>query len=234
MSSANRPTVRSRRIGGALRNLRDEKSMTLDAVARRMVRSQAWLSTVETGLQPIHPDDLVRLLDFYDVPDGPLRESLLHLAAQGQQKNWERAREGRISAAALDLASLEADSALIRTFQPNLVPGLLQTEDYARTVIEAGLPSATRDNAELLTFRMNRQAVLMRPDPPKFHGIIGEAVLHQQVGDASAMRTQLQRLIDAARLDHHVLQVLPYSASACLGITGSFDLIALRRVIVKS
>jgi transcriptional regulator with XRE-family HTH domain len=129
MSSANRPTVRSRRIGGALRNLRDEKSLTLDAVARRMVRSQAWLSTVETGLQPIHPDDLVRLLDFYDVPDGPLRESLLHLAAQGQQKNWERAREGRISAAALDLASLEADSALIRTFQPNLVPGLLQTEE---------------------------------------------------------------------------------------------------------
>lgn len=202
--------------------------MTLDAVARRMVRSQAWLSTVETGLQPIHPDDLVRLLDFYDVPDGPLRESLLHLAAQGQQKNWGRAYEGRISAAALDLASLEADSAQIRTFQPNLVPGLLQIEMYTRALIAAGLPSTTRDIAELVTFRMARQAVLARPDPPRYQAIIGESVLHHLVGDVSVMRAQLGRLIESARLNHVELRILPHSASAHLWLAGPFHLLALR------
>src|SRR4051794_8738559 len=111
MPSSQRPTVRARRIGNALRQLRDERNLTVRAVVRRTTRSAGWLSTIENGLQPVHIDDLKDLLDFYDLPDGPLRESLVHLAAQGRRNNWQRVREGRISAAALDLASLEEDSA---------------------------------------------------------------------------------------------------------------------------
>jgi hypothetical protein len=115
MSSEKWPSVRFRRIGRTLRELRDE-----------------------TGMQPIRARDLAQILDFYGVRDGPERESLLHLARQGRKKNWPRSLEGRISAAALDFASLESDSALIRTFHPNLVPGLLQIEDYIRAVVSVG------------------------------------------------------------------------------------------------
>src|SRR5215211_1801219 len=137
MPSPQRPTVRSRRIGSALRRLREEKDLTVRAACRRTQHSPGWLSTIENGNQPIHLDDLRGLFDFYRVPQqSPLRESLMHLARPGRRKNWQRVREDRISPTALDLASLEQDSASIRAFAPNLIPGLLQIEEYARAVIE--------------------------------------------------------------------------------------------------
>lgn len=227
MVSANRPSVRFRRIGSALRKARENTGQTLDAAARKFGRSPGWLSTTENGLHAVRVDDLADLLDFYAIKD-PLRTSLLHLAAQGRRKNWHRAREGRISAAALDLASLEEDSASIRTFQPNLLPGLLQKENYTRALIRAGLPNAARDADELVAFRMARQEVLARSDPPQYRVVIGEAALHNQVGEADVMHQQLQRLVEAARSDHVALHVLPYTASACLWLAGPFHLLTLR------
>src|SRR5688500_3257352 len=107
MPSPQRPTVRARRIGNALRELRDERGLTVRAVVRRIQRSAGWLSIIENGLQPIHLDDLNALLDFYEVKAGPLRDSLLDLATQGRRSTWTRELEGRISAVALDLASIE-------------------------------------------------------------------------------------------------------------------------------
>jgi transcriptional regulator with XRE-family HTH domain len=228
MSSPNRPSVRYRRIGAALRQAREDAGLTIETAARRFGRSPGWMSTTENGLQPIRVDDLTDLLDFYGIGAGPLRESLLHLAAQGRRrKNWERAYEGRISAAALDLASLEADSAEIRTFQPSLIPGLLQTEGYTRAVMAAGLPSASRDTDALVAFRMARQAVHARPDPPRYRAIIGESALHQEIGGCAVMRDQLTRLIEMARRESVSLHVLPYSAGAHLWVGVPFDLISL-------
>lgn len=228
MTSANRPSVRFRRIGSALRHAREAAGFTIETAARKFGRSPGWISTTENGLQPIRVDDLADLLDFYGVADGPLRESLLHLAAQGRRKNWQRAYEDRISPAAADLASLEDDSAFIRSFQPCLVPGLMQIEDYARTVIETGLPSSTRNNAELVAFRMARQECLKRQQPPTYCAIIAEAVLHEVVGEPAVMRRQLKRLIEMAQLEHVALHVLPYPASAYLWVGGPFHLVALR------
>ncbi|HEX6469267.1 MAG TPA: helix-turn-helix transcriptional regulator [Streptosporangiaceae bacterium] len=228
MASPNRPSVRFRRIGAALRQARESRGLTIETAARRFGRSPGWMSTTENGLQIIRVDDLADLLDFYRVTDDTLRESLLHLAARGRRKNWERAYEGRISAAALDLASLEADSAEIRTFQPSLIPGLLQTADYTGALIAAGLPGATENADELVTFRMARQNVLTRHDPPIFRAIIGEAALHHQVGSRTVMEAQFSRLLEAASLDHVALHMLPFSASACLWLAGPFDLFSLR------
>src|SRR6266568_3384777 len=106
MPSAPRPTARSRIIGGTLRKLREAKGFTIGTVARLTPHSAAWLSTVENGLQHTHPKDLAALLDFYEVPKGPQRDSLVHLAEHSRQKTWERGYEGRVSAGARDLAAL--------------------------------------------------------------------------------------------------------------------------------
>lgn len=228
MAHSPRPSVRFRRIGGALRQAREERRLTLETAARRFGRSQGWLSTVENGVQIIRVDDLTDLLDFYGIPEGVLRSSLLHLAAQGRRKNWAHAFEDRISPGALDLVSLETDSELIRSFQPSLIPGLLQTEDYARSVIETGLPSTTRNNDELVAFRKARQQIHTNTQPPTYQALITEATIHQVVGNTTVMRNQLQHLIAVARMDHVSIRMLPYEASAYLWINIPFDLLFLR------
>ncbi|MCP9949360.1 helix-turn-helix transcriptional regulator [Actinomadura madurae] len=179
MPSGNAPTVRQRRIGSAFRKARDRHNLTVATVARRG-RSQGWMSMVENGLQFISADELNDLLDFYAIEDGPLRESLLHLATH-TLGTWARAYEYRISAA-LDLASLEEDSAEIRSFEPSIVPGLLQIPEYARKIIAIGNAKHPHDVRTLVDFRMSRQRALSQPSPPRFVALIAEAVLHNQVG----------------------------------------------------
>ncbi|WP_433150614.1 helix-turn-helix domain-containing protein [Actinomadura nitritigenes] len=228
MPSGHAPTVRQRRIGSALRKARDHHNLTVATVARRFGRSQGWMSMVENGLQAIAPDELSDLLDLYGIEDGPLRESLLHLATH-KPGTWVRSYEYRISAAALDLASLEEDAAEIRTFQFGIVPGLLQVPDYARKIIAIGTAKHPHDVKTLVDFRMSRQRVLCRPNPPRYIPIIAEAVLHNQVGgDPAIMRAQMRRLTEAARLDHVELHVLPLRASEYIGLTTPYHLLSLR------
>lgn len=228
MPSGHAPTVRQRRIGSALRKARDRHNLTVATVARRFGRSQGWMSMVENGLQAIAPDELSDLLDLYGIEDGPLRESLLHLATHSPGK-WVRTFEYRISAAALDLASLEEDAAEIRTFQFGVIPGLLQTPDYARKIIEIGSAKHPRDVKTLVDFRLSRQHVLTRPEPPRYVPIIAEAVLHNRVGgDPSILRAQIRRLAEAAQLDHVELHVLPQTASEFLGLIAPYHLLSLR------
>ncbi|MBO2449609.1 helix-turn-helix domain-containing protein [Actinomadura barringtoniae] len=221
------PSVRYRRIGSALRQAREAAGLTIEAAARRYGRSPGWISTTENGLQPIRVDDLGDLLDFYKVQDPILRESLLHLARQGRKKNWEREFQNHVSAASLDLASLEWDSSEICTFQPNLIPGLLQTPDYTRSLIAASLYDEDRRPDDFVRFRLARQRVLSKAQPPNYVAVIGEAALHQQVGSSEAMRTQLRQLREAAQLSHITVRILPYSAGAHLWLTGPFDLFRL-------
>ncbi|MES9540415.1 Scr1 family TA system antitoxin-like transcriptional regulator [Actinomadura sp. NPDC000600] len=228
MPSGNAPTVRQRRIGSALRKARDRHNLTVATVARLFGRSQGWLSMVENGLQFVAPEELSDLLDFYEIEDGPLRESLLHLATH-KPGTWVRERKGRISAAALDLASLEEDSAEIRTFEPSIVPGLLQIPAYMRELIAVGPAKHSRNAKTLVDFRLSRQRVLSRSDPPCYMPIIAEAVLHDQVGgDPAIMRAQLQRLAEVARLDHVDLRVLPCTSSQYLWFGSPHLLISLR------
>ncbi|TDE18942.1 helix-turn-helix transcriptional regulator [Actinomadura sp. 6K520] len=228
MPSGNAPTVRQRRIGSALRKARDQHNLTVATVARRFGRSQGWLSMVENGLQVIAPEELADLLDFYEVEDGPLRESLLHLATH-KPGSWKRTFEYRISAAALDLASLEEDAAEIRTFQPNIIPGLLQVPAYAWKLMAVSPARNSLTARTLVEFRMSRQRVLSRPNPPHYAPIIAETVLGNQVGgDPAILRTQLRRLAEVARLEHVDLRILPSTASEYLSLITPCHLISLR------
>ncbi|MCO6003973.1 helix-turn-helix transcriptional regulator [Actinoallomurus purpureus] len=228
MPSRNIPSVRLRRIGSALRKAREDSGMTMDTACRRYGRSKGWLSTLENGLHSINCQELADLLDFYQVPEGPLRQSLLHLAAHRPGKSWERAYEGRISAAALDLASLEEDAELIRNFEPCVVPGLLQTPEYARALTRVGPARPVRNTGVLVAFRMARQKVLARPDPPHYVAVISESVLHHRVGGPDLMYAQLRRLSETAELENVALHVLPNSAAAYLWLAGPFHLLSLR------
>jgi transcriptional regulator with XRE-family HTH domain len=229
MPSPQRPTVRSRRIGSALRKLRDERGLTVRAICRQVPYSVGWLSNIENGNQPIHPDDLGRLLDFYGVSEVcRLRGSLMHLAKRSRSKNWQQTQEGRFSPAGDDLASLETDAATIRTFSPDLVPGLTQIESYIRAVVATGLPSPTRDPEELVAFRLSRQPVLLKHNPPIFCTIIGQAALLQRIGGPGVMQEQLLRLSVLARMPNIELRVLPLEAGAHLWVSQPFDLISLK------
>lgn len=228
MPSGNAPTVRQRRIGSALRKARDHHNLTVATAARRFGRSQGWMSMVENGLQAIAPEELSDLLDLYEIEHGPLRQSLLHLATH-QPGTWVRAFEYRISAAALDLAGLEEDASEIRNFEPSIVPGLLQIPDYTRKLIAVGPAKHSRNAKSLVDFRLSRQQVLSRPNPPRYLPIITEAVLHNQVdGDPAIMRGQIRRLAEVARLDHVDLRVLPRTASEYLWFGSPHLLISLR------
>ncbi|GAA4622390.1 helix-turn-helix transcriptional regulator [Actinoallomurus vinaceus] len=228
MPSRNIPSARLRRIGSALRQARENRGITIETASRRYGRSTGWFSTLENGLHSIDRQELADLLDFYGVLDGPLRESLLHLASHKPGKSWERAYEGRISAAALDLAGLEKDAELIRNFEPCVVPGLLQTPDYARTLMAIGPARSIRNINALVAFRMARQKVLTRPDPPRYVAVISESVLHHQVGGLDVMHAQLRHLCVAARWGNVALHVLPNSAGSYLWLAGPFHLLSLR------
>ncbi|WP_433190620.1 helix-turn-helix domain-containing protein [Actinoallomurus sp. CA-150999] len=228
MPSRNIPSARLRRIGSALRQAREDRGMTIETAGRRYGRSTGWLSTLENGLHSVDRQELADLLDFYGVPDGPLWESLLHLASHKPGKSWERAYEGRISAAALDLAGLEEDTELIHNFEPCVVPGLLQTPDYARALTRVGPARPVRNTSTLVAFRMARQKVLTRPYPPRYVAVISESVLHHEIGGAALMRAQFGKLSEAAELDNVALHVLPNSAAAYLWLAGPFHLLSLR------
>ncbi|WUH99746.1 helix-turn-helix domain-containing protein [Spirillospora sp. NBC_00431] len=228
MPSRNQPTVRLRRIGSALRKAREANNLTVGAACRRYGRSKSWLSTLENGLHTVDPQELADLLDFYNVHDAPLRESLLHLATHNSEEIWRRARSGNISAAASDLASLEEDSALIRTFQPSVFPGLLQTREYMECIFEIGQANAVRNTETLIDFRISRQGVLKQPNPPRYVPLISESVLQHRVGDAPVMHAQIVHLSEVARLDHVELRVLPNSAGAHHALAGNFHLLSLK------
>lgn len=228
MPPDNAPSVRYRRIGRTLRELRENAALTLSTAGRLLDRSPASLSMIENGLQSVRPRDLAHILDFYKIPEGPYRDALLHLADAGRKKSWIQTYEGRVSPAGLDVASLEEGAGSIRCFELYLIPGLLQTEDYIRAVMCAGPPSTTHEVNGLVNFRLARQRILARSNPPRLTTILGEAALYQQIGGDVVMRAQLEYLVEAAALQHVTIRVLPFSAGAQPGLDGRFNMVDLR------
>jgi transcriptional regulator with XRE-family HTH domain len=220
-----KPSLRYRRIGAALRDLRDARGLTVATAARKYGRSQGWFSTVENGLTVVRSDELSDLLDFYQCEDGELRESLLYLASRDWQRGWWRAFARQVPMSAIDFVSFEADSAGISVFEKDLVPGLLQNEDYARAVNLGSIINRDSDQVEeSVAFRMARKQVLDRPVALKFDVIVCEAALRQEIGGKSVMRAQLETLIRTYDTENISVRVIPYSAGAHAGAEGSFSI----------
>ncbi|ALO92332.1 Putative DNA-binding protein [Streptomyces hygroscopicus subsp. limoneus] len=222
----NGPAVRRRKLGAELRMLRTGAGLTSGEAARLVGWHQSKVSRIETGASGVKPADLGLLLDAYQVRDAHLRELLLMLAGSedaGGRHGWWHAYRGVLPPTYRDFISLESQASAMRTLETTVVPGLLQTPEYARAVTRAAVKDLDEDRLDtLVEVRLARQDVL-RSDPPLvLSAVLDEAVLRREVGGPKVMARQLERLMEAARLPQVRLQVLPFAAGAHVGLTGPF------------
>jgi transcriptional regulator with XRE-family HTH domain len=220
------PAVRRRKLGAELRGLRARAGLTSGEAAGLVGWHQSKVSRIETGASGVKPADVRLLLDAYGVQDPELRELLLVLAGSedgGGRQNWWHAYRGVLPPTYRDFISLESQASRMRTLETSVVPGLLQTPEYARAVTRAAV--GTLEDAKLdalVEVRLARQDVL-RADPPlELSAVLDEAVLRREVGGPEVMARQRERLLQAARLPQVRLQVLPFAAGEHIGITGPF------------
>jgi transcriptional regulator with XRE-family HTH domain len=214
MASAQSPTVRRRRLALELRRLRESAKLTCEDVAERLECSASKISRVETGRVSVSPRDVRDMLQIYGVPQDQ-RESLVQLARDSRQKGWWHAYSDSIQPHFATYLGLESAASEIRIYEVSLIPNLLQTEDYARTVISAGMVTSPQDDIERqVELRMARQPTLTRPDPPKVWAVLDEAALRRRVGGAGLMRLQLEYLLELSELSNVSLQVIPFGGGA--------------------
>jgi transcriptional regulator with XRE-family HTH domain len=218
-------TARLRKIGRVLRQIREEAGLTLNAAGRRIERSGSSLSLIEKGTQLLRLRDLKHILDVYDV-DSDTHHALMTLAAQQHQHGWWEDFKDTISRQDLDYASLENDAARLQAVETRFIPGLLQTEDYARAIAHSDPGERdTRRADRFVEFRMQRQEILRRSSSPHLHVVIDEAALRRHWGGAHVMRVQLECLLDESHNDHVTLQVVPFACVAEARVSGTFMLL---------
>jgi hypothetical protein len=207
-------------LGDELRRLRGDRRGA--AVARSLGWSESKLSRIETARTGISDSDLDRLLATYGAR-AEVRTRLRDLAQRGRARVWWTPYRSSMPDSYDEYVALEAEAAVMREWETQIVPGLLQTDEYARAVIEVG---AGIDGAETiqrrLAVRMARQAVLVREPPPDLRVVLDEAVLHREVGGREVLRRQLQRLSEASVRPGVELLVLPFSAGAHASLSESF------------
>ncbi|GAB3501688.1 helix-turn-helix domain-containing protein [Amycolatopsis cihanbeyliensis] len=219
MARGQGPTVRRRRLATELRRLREAADMTIDEVGEKLECSASKISRIETGHVGVTPRDVRDMLELYGV-SGDDREALVQLAREARKQGWWHAYKEVFNGT---FVGLEADASSLQTFQALLVPGLLQTEQYAREVIRAMRPdTGESDIQRRVAARMARQDLLTDSNPPEYWAVIDEAVLHRAVGSREVMARQLHRLVEVARMPHVTLQVLPFAAGAHAGMEGPF------------
>ncbi|MCX4999611.1 helix-turn-helix domain-containing protein [Streptomyces longwoodensis] len=220
------PAVRRRKLGAELRALRARTGLTSGEAARLVGWHQSKVSRIETGTSGAKPADVRSLLDAYEVDDPQLREMMLLLAGADDgagRDHWWHAYRGVLPPTYRDFISLESQAIAMRTLETTVVPGLLQTAEYAREVTRAAVEGVAEDRLDtLVEVRLARQDVL-RADPPLvLSAVLDEAVLRREVGGPEVMARQLRRLVEAGRLPQVRLQVLPFAAGAHIGVTGPF------------
>jgi transcriptional regulator with XRE-family HTH domain len=211
-----------RQVAAELRRLRERHQRTVLDVATTLGWSESKLSRIETAHTGVRRADLERLLDLYGV-NGADRTSLTSIAAQSRQRAWWQTYGDALPMAYETYIQFEAEASAILTYEVQLVPGLLQTDEYARAVIQT---DGVYDNEQVLgqrvAVRMARQAVLTRDPPPRLHVILDEAVLRRPIGGEDVFQRQMWRLIEASRRPTVTLQVLPFSVGAHRALGGSF------------
>ncbi|MBV9141779.1 MAG: helix-turn-helix transcriptional regulator [Pseudonocardiales bacterium] len=223
MPTESRPTLRAQWLGQSLRELRDANGMTLARAADFLQRNASTVSRFESGEYPIRRPDLMALLDLYGVSDRHKRDGLLRLSEEVWQKGWWDGYEPDVERQFVDFVWLESRATEIRSFDPSMITGLLQTRDYATAVVTAAEWEAEPAQiARWVQLRMDRQAVLHREAPPRLQVIIDESVLRREIGGPDVMSGQLAHLLAIAKLPHVDLRVLPASIGAHASLSGGF------------
>lgn len=218
------PTVRRRELGALLRKLRTEKGLTVEQAADQLLFSMSKLSRMETGHGIATPRDIRDLCGLYGVTDEAERDRMLRLAREGKQAGWWQGYDLPYST----YVGLEAEAITISDFQSSVIPGLLQTADYARAGHEGAMPRLSAQEIERrIEAKLTRQGILRQADPPSFRAVLDEAVLHRLVGGPLVMGLQLERLIEAADLPNVTIQVIPFALGAHPGVESNFNILEM-------
>jgi transcriptional regulator with XRE-family HTH domain len=231
MADRRPPSVRARQLAAEFRRLRDAATLTGEEAAGQLGWSPSKISRIETGQTAPGPADLRRLLDLYDV-SGTQRARLEQLGQSAGQRGWWDAYSDTLGPEYTALIALEAEAESVRWYSPMLVPGLLQTERYAREVISSGLLIAPPGEVERrVQVKMTRQRVLGGDNPVELSVVLDEAAVLRTVGSAEVMREQLAHLAKMAARPTVTVQVLPLSAGAHPATTGEFTILAFPELI---
>jgi transcriptional regulator with XRE-family HTH domain len=217
------PTVRRRRLSSELRRLREAHSFKLEEAADKLGLAASTLSRIETGKAPTRTAYLTTMFDMYGVADPGQRQVLMEMAREGHRKGWWAVYDDVLPTGFDVYVGLEAEAAGLRVFEDQVVHGLLQTEDYARTVMTAvrrKQHSHAIDRA--VELRMERQKVLTREDPLRLWCILSEPVISRMIGGAAVMRGQLAHLLEVSQWPNVTLQVLPLASGVHPALNGPF------------
>ena len=220
------PTVQRLLVGAKLRRLRTELGLTREEAAEAIRASEWKIHRLENGQVGFKERDLVDLLDRYGVTDPDQVDELLALAREANIPGWWQRYGDVLPQWFRSYVDLESAAALIRTYEGQYVPGLLQTDAYMRAVVQgAHLDESSEEVGRRVRLRMARQTVLTREHPPRLWAVVDEAALRRPVGGPGVMKGQLERLIGAAQLPNVTLQMLPLEIGAHPAMVGSFSVL---------
>ncbi|GAB2893806.1 helix-turn-helix domain-containing protein [Streptomyces mayteni] len=228
MSQPSNPTVHRRQLGAELRRLRKAAGLGIEQVAAELGCSQTRVSRIETGKgrATARPSDVTKLCELYRVTDQQQIDMLLQMLGNSQKRGWWAPYNDVLPSGLEVYVGLESSARTERAWEPLLVHGLLQTPDYARTVLRSGAIHRPSDIDALVHVRLERQKLITRAESPlDLWAILDEAVVRRPLGGADIMRAQLQHLTEMSALPNVIVQVIPNQKGAHPGLWGAFSLL---------
>ncbi len=219
------PTVQRLVLGGHLRRLREEAFITTEQAAAAIRGSHSKISRMEHGRVGFKDRDIADLLTLYGVTSGEERQALLTLAREANTPGWWQGYSDILPHWVEPYFGLEAAASFIRNYELQFVPGLLQTEGYARALIRLG-NAATEDGVmRRAEARLSRQEILSRDTPPRLWAVMDEGALRRSIGGKAVMREQIRHLIDMCDHPAVTLQILPFQIGAHPAMGGPFTIL---------
>jgi hypothetical protein len=224
--AASGPTVLRMLLGTQLRRLREARGISREAAGWEIRASDSKITRLELGRVGFKERDVDDLLTLYGVTDTRDRETLLELARSANTPGWWHRFSDLLPTWFQPYLGLESAAGIIRTYELQYVPGLLQTPDYARAVVKISHGGAPAEEIERrVSLRMERQQALTRATPLQMWVVVDEAVLRRLIGGPAVMRGQVGSLVEAAKLPNIRLQVLPFAAGGHAALGGAFSLL---------
>ena len=220
------PTVRRILVGAQLRRLRESRGLTREAAGYRIRASESKISRLELGRVSFKDRDISDLLELYGVEDEAQRAGIVALAREANSPGWWHSYDDVLPTWFQTYVGLEEAASLIKSYEIQFLPGLLQTEEYARAVVVAGAPLAPLDEVERrVHLRVTRQNILYRPSPPVFWAVVDEAALHRPIGGSKVMKRQVEHLLQLMSLPNVTLQVMPFRFGGHAAEGGAFTML---------
>ncbi|MCM2427637.1 helix-turn-helix domain-containing protein [Streptomyces sp. RKAG337] len=206
------PTARQVRLGTELRKMRDRAGKTAREAAGLLGNDQAKISHMESGRIGISEERIRRLAAFYSCDDETLIDALCAIAKEQRGQGWWDEYRGVLPPGFVDIAELEHHATYLRSLQALTLPGLFQTEDYARTIFAGGIPRMPESEVAVrVEHRLRRRAIFQRVSPPSYEAIIHEAALRMRFGGVQITCAQLEHLLEVAHWPTVTVRVIPFT-----------------------